>query len=316
MLNCFKKDKKTVNVQEKNVNTINEIIKNSTFDEFLNLCENIPSEKFNEPIDGIYPLHLVCGYIKEAKNNNWIDEQYFQAIQYLVEEKKVDINCDFKKLKPIHIICSKTLTFLRGDVRLKIIKYLIDKNADLECVSDDASKPIHVLFNNYFDQYDLDALCYMIEKGAFIDSPNNLGQTPIHLICFQITFCIYCCYTQFTKESEIESKLLFQALKFLIDKGACLENTNKRGKTPFYYLCNRFHFHLDDKCDIYNNRFPIEKYPISEYHREAILYMIKKGVDITCCYNELVGLFKQDYLKQNVVKFIQDLATSDNKNNK
>ncbi len=311
MLNCFKKDKKkTVNVCLPK-NTIEEILKNSTFDEFLKFCENIPNEKFNEPIDGIYPLHIVCGKSGLTRNKQWTNEQYFQAIQYLVEEKKVDINCDFKNLKPIHIICLKTFTVLRGDIRLKIIKYLIDNNADLECVSDNACKPIHLLFWSDFDQYDLDALYYMIEKGASIDSPDYSGRTLIHLICSQITFCLYY-RPQISKESEIESKLLFQALKFLIDKGACLENKNKQGKTPFYYLCNRIHFYLDDdKCDDYNNRFPIEKYPINEYHKEAILYMIKKGVDSSSCYNELVGLFKQDYLKQNVVKYIQDLATSD-----
>ncbi len=308
--------------------SIGEIIKNSTFDEFLKLCENIPNEKFNEPIDekGNYPLHVMCGSILFKKDNRWTLEQYLQGIKYLVGEKKVNINCKNSitgKSKPIHVLCSKTDTFLSGEIRLQAIKYLIDNNADFYS-SYNGLKPIHLLCWSNFNQYDLKALYYMVEKGASIDSVASSGKTCAHLICSN--FWMYnpdyyynnsCC----REILDLEYISTFEAFKFLIDKCADLNKQDVDGKTPLYNLCFNF-FIYDDEREEFYKKYPIDKFPINKYHKKAILYLLKKGADPEICCNnkkkpidEICILFKQDYLRQNVAKYVEDLVAYSSESN-
>lgn len=301
---------------------IGEIIKNSTFDEFLKLCENIPNEKFNEPIEGDpkgnYPLHVMCGSILFKKDNKWSQNEYLQGIKFLVEEKKVNINCEnniLGKSKPIHFLCSKSDTLLSGEIRLQAIKYLIDNNADLEsCYS--GLKPIHLLFSSIFNQYDFKALYYMVEKGVSINTTTNIfGQTLDHLICAK--FWMYNPESYYTdqyyrKTHDIDYEATFEAFKYLINKCVDLNKQDVDGKTPLHYLCYDSCF--NEREEFYK-KYPIDKYPITKYHKRAILYILNKGADPEICCNkkikpidEICKLFQQDYLKQNVAKYVTDLV--------
>ncbi|AYV82281.1 MAG: hypothetical protein Homavirus24_4 [Homavirus sp.] len=137
-----------------------------------------------------------------------------------------------------------------------IIKHILDKSINLECVNYDRWKPIHFIccygtpevtnkikFILFLAKNKLVLFVkYMIDKGVDLECVNNHGWKPIHFVCRYSTP---------------------ETIKYLVDKGIDLECTNRDGWKPIHFVC---------QC---HNGIP-----------EIIKYMIDKGIDLECVNNE------------------------------
>ncbi|RDH39931.1 MAG: hypothetical protein CFE62_006395, partial [Candidatus Aquirickettsiella gammari] len=191
-----------------------------------------------------------------------IEKNYLGAIQYLIEDKKIDVqalNKSYKNVLLNHATTHGKLNIIQYLVahgfdifpqfnftstplhtavtlhRLDVVKYYIAQKAPLEAQDNHGNTALHLAAGNY----DIDILSYLVESGANLNTKNKKGDSPLH---------------QAVLVNDLDT------LKFLIEKGSDLNVQNQSGDTPF---------HLATK----NN------------HSEIALYLLNKGALSTTKYN-------------------------------
>ncbi|MDH4271667.1 MAG: ankyrin repeat domain-containing protein [Candidatus Aminicenantes bacterium] len=90
---------------------------------------------------------------------------------------------------------------------LEVLRYLVDKGADLDALDNNGIAPLHILARSG----QTEAARFLIEKGADIDIKDPVKLTPLNMAA----------------ESGLEAMV-----KMLIEKGANIENKHAYGRTP------------------------------------------------------------------------------------
>ena len=113
---------------------------------------------------------------------------------------------------------------------LEAVKYLVEKGADIHAKDKDSKTPLHCTCQ----KGDLEVVKYLVEKGADINAKSNFDNTPL----------IYAC-----------QKGHLKLVKYLVEKGADINAKINSGNTPLHYACQ-------------------------EGDLELVKYLVEKGVDI------------------------------------
>lgn len=153
---------------------------------------------------GNTPFHYLC------QNKNISDKNFTS----LMEKTQIDIQIDIKNKKgltPLHIACAAG--------NLNIIKFLVEKNADVNIKNIEGNSPLFCASLNMEGSVDL--FEFLIKKGAVLNTRNEKGQTALHLVCLNLN-----------KAAPV--------VKFLLDKKNLAGHEDKLGKTPLDYAC-KFH---------------------------------------------------------------------------
>jgi len=111
-----------------------------------------------------------------------------------------------------HVGCS-ALHYASMFGNLEIVKYLLEKGADIHLNSEAGIDALHHAskFGN------LEIVKYLISKGAEINKADNTGNYPIHAVSFFNHLNI---------------------MKYLCEKGAEIDCVNKKGETPLCFTCH------------------------------------------------------------------------------
>lgn len=372
MFSCLKKNKKTVNVKSSDLKPSTNVsvgadlnssadlkttefasfkkddFSNSTLEEFLNLVKDIPKETLDKPlILKINPTYSESGYILIMACGNffkkWTQEQQLQAIEYLVQEKKLNLNVFVSAGSsvfsndetPIYTLLSFSKTLTRGEIRFQAIKLLVENGANLNYKAYGDNKPLNILCKNFErDEKNLVILNYLIEKGCKYDS------YALNNIC--ASFFNYVDYVDspkwdvhFKNILNVHFENILNAMKLLIEKGVDINSKDNFGRQAIHYLVYSYEWDLEYAFFIqghpnktllnyyYSGDYPnlsnrcnfYVSFPIHNKHKEAISYLVNKGVDLNTCCNqnikpidEIYAMFHQEYLKQLVLNHVRGLT--------
>lgn len=125
---------------------------------------------------------------------------------------------------------------------LEVVKYLVEKGANIEPVSCDKFTPLHwsafygnweywylewkytneiIIVLNWYPEH-LEVVKYLIERGSNINAVNDEGCTALHLC----------------SKNEYSGQLgQLEIVKYLIEKGADLNAKSNDEITPLHYSC-------------------------------------------------------------------------------
>jgi hypothetical protein len=166
----------------------NEII----FNDYIKKNDLIELEKYVSQYNNII---LSSFDIKLFKNND--------LVKILIDHQ---INIDNKNnYLLIHYICYYSTP--------EMIQYIIDKDVDLECTTNNGWKPIHFICMHSTPEM----IKYIIDKGVDLECSNKNGWKPIHFICRYSTP---------------------KMIQYIIDKGVNLECTTNEGYKPIHIICH------------------------------------------------------------------------------
>ncbi len=195
------------------------------------------ADKESKNWDNETPLHLasekghleIVKYLVEngaCKESNKIltplhlasKKGHLEIVQYLVEngadkEAKVKWNPTTRDLV---LDCCKVsignhsqtpLHFASAEGHFKVVKYLVEKGADIETKTEWKISPLYMASaKRHFE-----IVKYLVEKGADIDSKDNLNQTSLHIA---------------SKKGHVE------IVKYLVENGANIQAKTNNRQTP------------------------------------------------------------------------------------
>jgi len=151
----------------------------------------------------------------------------------------------------------------------EIVKYLVDKGANVNSQDEVGSTPLH-----YSAESSLEIVKYLVNKGAYVNAQNNNDETPLHL--------------------AIE-KTSLEIVKYLVDKGADVNTKNEEGLTPLHYACSYGTLEIvkylvekknaDVNSQDYDDFTPLH-IAVSKNSLEIVKYLVDKGADINSKNNE------------------------------
>ena len=174
-------------------------------DKLIELLQNTDFDIFKHFIDNIIDADELC--------NNKMGQKLIHLVCRHCEPNKIkylvdkEIDLEEKTFKNW-----RPIHYVIKFSTPEIIKYLIDKGVDLECANKDGWRPIH-----YACRFSTpNIIQYLIEKGVDLECEDNEGWRPIHYACCNST-------------PEI--------IKFLILQGVCLTCKNNRGHLPVHHIC-------------------------------------------------------------------------------
>jgi ankyrin repeat protein len=179
-----------------------------------------------------------------------------------------------------------------------IIKYIIDKGADLESRTRDNLCPIHLAIIYSTPEI----ILYLIDNGAKIDSVGN-GLRAINVAIRHSTPTVIKYFVD--KEIELKSTVSSYAtnhaikyskpevIKYFIDHKFFLESTDDLGQRPIHclieyrsrdddLLIEMFESGIDLESEDGRNRQPIH-YCIEYSTTPIIFYLMNMGVNLRCC---------------------------------
>ena len=203
----------------------------------------------------------------------------------------IDINKG-KHMTPLYALCQQK------EINVELIKYFIDKGADLNREGTDTHGKIITPLLSLCQQKEINAelIKYFIEKGA--DVNKGKYNAPLYALC---------------QQKEINAELI----KFLIDHGA---DVNKGGyyESPLFALCQ--HEEINDDVIKYLvghgadvNKGNLNTTPLlslcqqKEANIELIKYLIEHGADVNkgnIFSTPLVELRKQEEINTELIKYI------------
>ena len=110
---------------------------------------------------GLSFVHCLFIYSKNVK-----------LIHYFVNKYRFDLNAKvfFSGTMPIHFACQYG--------SLEIVKYLVDKDIDLESKGINGQKPLHYAFKSKLPNTEI--IDFLVNKGANLESEDVQGHKPIH----------------------------------------------------------------------------------------------------------------------------------------
>ncbi|CAC5376411.1 unnamed protein product [Mytilus coruscus] len=166
------------------------------------------------------------------------------------ENKKNNVNinkCDNKKRSSLHVACTERQT--------SVVKYLIQKGADIFAVDEDGYSPLHMACVSGNKDIVEHLLRIYIEKGkeTEIEKKDNLGKTPIILASSKGENQIVELLLQYKANISATDKRGFTALlaasingfsrtaKVLIENDANICHVDNDGRTALFIACKKGH---------------------------------------------------------------------------
>ena len=273
----FYRDNRHNSDNKDKVNNINKFLLRLFCHADLEYIKYVISKNINVNVkdcEGRNCIHYACFYstddeiIKYIINNYEIDSRSIIIIcsfrnpslaKFVLDKENINLETvyDGSNNKLIHIICKKSVPH--------IIKYIIDKNVDLEAANCENYRPIHYLcMNRYFD-----CVKYLVEKGVNINAKTNDGNTPLHYACKYGSHKI---------------------INYLIQKGANINILNNKGRCAIHYI---FKYQKDEQL----LKYIIKETPnliIYDKNRFDLFYFIKNNRKMlayfTKIYNERIRI--------------------------
>lgn len=174
--------------------------------------------------NGNYPIHVACKRF------------YKELIKVLIAlGAKVNRKTSFGET-PLHISSGiipyqkKTDHYSSGD-NLLIIDLLIDTDIDINEVDESGNSALHLSCEGF----NIDTIKILTDKGANVNAKNNVGKSPLHISCFKQPFD-----RANVKENKWDTYYHvenFSIIKFLIEKGANVNEVDNDGNTPLHIAC-------------------------------------------------------------------------------
>lgn len=224
------------------------------------------------------------------KINKYINKKNYTELlnynEYNIEKLIADVGIDFFLKMPFriqkHIIdnCTDLEYISDNGIRLihvfcgygkpDIIKHIVDKCKDINCINQYVRTPLMYLCLN--TNVNDDILYYLINKGADIQLANDDGEKAIHLVCQN-------------------NKISFDIIKLMINKGVNINSCTNNGFRPIHYLCKQKYFTVENLKFMLNNGADIKCIDI--YGKRPIHYISEYGSPETikffidyCCSNK------------------------------
>ena len=203
-------DEDVQNLQENNIKSEMKVVKS-----LLNWCfENTK-------------IHKLKGKGSDSKKDNLLhwacEEGHLEIVEHLLEEIKNrfgDINClGFDDETPLHKATKNG--------QKEVVKFLVDKAANLEAKNAQDLMPIHLLTEPVENAVEI--VNIFIEKGADLNCRNSNDDTPLHLVLQN---------AMNSKYVKVEEKCL-EIAKVLIENGANIDAINDTNETPLHIVSDR-----------------------------------------------------------------------------
>ena len=146
-----------------------------------------------------------------------------QIVEHLLEEIKNrfgDINClGSNDETPLHKATKNG--------QKEVVKFLLDKGANLEAKNAQDLMPIHLLTEPVENSVEI--VNIFVEKGADLNCRNSNNETPLHLVLQN---------AMNSKYVKVEEKCL-EIAKVLIENGANIDAINDTNETPLHIVSDR-----------------------------------------------------------------------------
>ncbi len=165
-----------VNTADKNGCTfLHNACKNDAPLEFIKILLEFSADPNLKDNDGKTPLHYLC------------EQRNLAAIKLLIlnPQKKTDPNIqDVDGKTSLHCACLEHNCYPNGDERLEVIMFLLENNAGTYLKTHyDGSTPLHILCGQDDFKNTVEPINFLLKTGVDIHITNNLGRTPLMLVC-------------------------------------------------------------------------------------------------------------------------------------
>ncbi len=148
----------------------NNIVKNRNYEKLLDF----------KKIDLCLLMNIAETQLHSFYSNSLQNFLRNETVMKHIIDNCIDLNIPIKSSwRLIHYICW-------ADTPEDLIRYIIDKGADLEVATADLDTPIHFLLRNNTPK--LAPIKYMIDKGVNLTTSNSIGMIPIEMIYMSADF--------------------------------------------------------------------------------------------------------------------------------
>lgn len=187
------------------------------------------------------PLHIAC------------EEGNLLIVKFLVENGALLNTKDCLGNTPLHDAVKEG--------NLNIVRYLIKNKANLNVYNNSYNTPLHYACMTSKHPFQIrEIIKLLISCGANVNEINKFNQTPLHIACEKGNLDIVRCLVYnnsdvnvFDKEKNTPLHYVFkhykqssslEIIKYLYEKGASMNATNKEGYTPMQTAPNQWHDYL------------------------------------------------------------------------
>lgn len=121
-------------------------------------------------------------YKERAKKGTYWEKKQSQIILDMLKiliDNNANINIldDYSGMAPLHYAVSEKSLLFR-EIRIKIVKLLIDRGADVNLVTKEGNAPLHIVIDEIGN---IKIVEILIKNGADVNAINNEGKTPLDL---------------------------------------------------------------------------------------------------------------------------------------
>ncbi|XWV26063.1 hypothetical protein QJ857_gp1017 [Tupanvirus soda lake] len=195
--------------------------------QFLELNPNLKKEQHQTCLDHIHNAKKIKTFMDKYNFDKLLEYKNF-SLKLLFDDKQIRNfleNASIRVQKYFIDNCND-LQYVDSDggklihsaacyASLEIIKYLVDKGIDIDCVeTSTGKKPIHYICKYRND----DIVKYFSSLNIPLEVEDNNGNHPIHYLC---------------KNANVTNKTVIE----FIEKGINLECSNKKGMYPLHQVC-------------------------------------------------------------------------------
>ena len=233
-----------------------------------------------------------------------------ETVKAFINTSKIDVNADkvledtMPSLSFAISVRNSTEDQTKKNKLKEIIKFLIEKGADVNGKDDEENTPLHyaVLEEGGIDK---EIVQLLLDKGADVNASNSDGDTPLHLV------------VSYPESSEIT--------KLLIEKGADVNMINADGNTPVHIVVSYPESSEITKLLIENGadlnaidpdgRTPLFNALSVENNQENVKLLLQNGADVNIENMEETPLFAtiKSYIVGSIeyVKLLVEIGKAD-----
>jgi len=176
------------------------------------------------------PIHFVCKWQSCKTIKYMIDQDISLICTGITGWQGIHFLCAFSTDSPysdlIKFETDESLQTLQGrekyfnnnPINKDIIKYIVDKGADIESVTGKGNRPIHFICRDDRN-LSIDTLKFIVDIGMDINAKDEFGLTPLHTICASN------CVTT-------------ELINFFADIGADFNVSDSDGNYPVHTICS------------------------------------------------------------------------------